>query len=100
MAFLYILYSQKLGRFYTGSCIDFEKRIYEHKCKSDNTSFSSKAEDWEVFIMIDNLGYQQARDIEAHVKRMKSSKYIRDIKRYPDMLRKIFKVWIRDSIFV
>jgi putative endonuclease len=89
MAFLYILYSQKLDRFYTGSCIDFDKRISEHKSKTDNTSYTSKAEDWEVFILIDNLNYQQARAIEAHVKDMKSSKYIRDMKRYPDMINKL-----------
>ena len=89
MACLYILYSKKLERYYTGSCNEFDKRLLQHVSGDDNSSFTAKADDWEVFLMLDGLSYRQSRDIEAHVKKMKSSKYIRNLAKYPELLKKL-----------
>jgi putative endonuclease len=64
-------------------------RIYEHQCKAIKDSFTSKADEWELFFCINNLKYQQVRKIEAHIKKMKSRKYIVSLKKYPEMSSKL-----------
>jgi putative endonuclease len=61
MATVYILYSKSINAFYTGSCIDFELRFSQHLNKTFSTSFTAKADDWSIFLKIENLEYQQAR---------------------------------------
>ena len=89
MASVYILYSKKLNRFYTGSCKDLAFRIERHLNKDFKGSFTAKAEDWELFIFVDALEYDQARRIEKHIKRMKSKNYIQNLKKYPEILQKL-----------
>ncbi len=81
MANVYILYSKTLNKFYTGSCLDFEKRFSEHLTKKFVDGFSAKTNDWVLFYIIRQLSYKQAREIEAHIKRMKSKKYIVELKK-------------------
>ena len=56
-----------MDTYYTGSCLDLEKRLIQHKDKEFSSSFTSKADDWKLFLKIDELEYNQARKIEAHV---------------------------------
>jgi putative endonuclease len=51
--------------------------------------FTSRSDDWELVFAISNLEYKQARRIEAHIKKMKSRKYIEDFKRYPEMVNRL-----------
>ena len=69
MASVYILYSQKLNRYYTGSCKDLPYRIGQHFNKNFSRSFTSKADDWDLYFYIEELDYKQARSIEAHIKK-------------------------------
>lgn len=85
MASVYILYSKKLDWFYIGSCKDLEHRINQHLNKGFPKSFTSKAEDWELFFSMDNLHYTLARKIERHIKSMKSKKYIQDLRKYAEI---------------
>ena len=89
MAIVYVLYSPKLDRFYTGSCLNLEIRLEEHKSKKFIDGFTSKADDWELFFSIDSLSYSQARNIELHIKKMKSKKYIYDLKKYEEIVSKL-----------
>jgi putative endonuclease len=89
MASVYILFSKKLDRFYTGSCKTLDYRIEQHLNKDFCKSFTARAEDWELFFFIDHLHYDQARMIEGHIKKMKSKVYIRNLKKYPDMAKKL-----------
>jgi putative endonuclease len=89
MASVYILYSKKLERFYVGSCKDLDYRIDQHLNKDFKASFTSKAEDWEVFFFIDDLQYAQARKIEKHIKSMKSKKYIQNLLKYPELTQNL-----------
>ena len=91
MASVYILYSKKLTRYYTGSCEDLSVRIKEHSGKKYTQSYTSKADDWELYFEIPELSYSQARRIELHIKKMKSKKYIENLKRYPDISRKLIQ---------
>ena len=69
MASVYILFSKKLDRFYTGSCNDLSYRIEQHLNKDFIRSFTAKTDDWELFFYVDNLQYAQARLIEEHIKK-------------------------------
>ncbi|MFC1223056.1 GIY-YIG nuclease family protein [Pedobacter sp. BG31] len=76
MASVYILFSKKLNRYYISSCLDLSKRLEEHLQGVYTDSFTRKATDWELFFHINDLVYQQARQIELHIKKMKSRTYI------------------------
>lgn len=86
MAAVYILYSVSLDKFYIGSCLQLNERLIEHKEKRFKDSFTAKVDDWVLYFFLDDLEYQQARNIEAHIKKMKSRKYIEDLKRYPEIV--------------
>lgn len=85
MASVYILYSAQAKSYYVGSCVDFEERFQDHLTKKYKGSFTTQANDWEIFFKIDNLEYSQARNIEMHIKRMKSRKYIENLKEFPSI---------------
>ena len=89
MAAVYILYSEKLQRFYTGSCKDFQFRFQDHLDKVYPASFTSNSDNWQLFLLIENLEYAQARSIETHIKKMKSRVYIENLARYPEMIAKL-----------
>lgn len=91
MASVYILYSVSIDRFYTGSCRDFKERLVQHRSGIFTNSYTAKASDWEVYLEIPNLGYEQARTIELHIKRMKSRKYIENLRKYPEMVERLKK---------
>ncbi|ARN78971.1 hypothetical protein BST97_13770 [Nonlabens spongiae] len=89
MASVYIIYSKKLNRFYTGSCLDFEERLRLHNSGYYSKSYTSKTDDWTVHILISDLEYEQARSIERHIKEMKSRKYILNLAKYPEIVDKL-----------
>ncbi len=91
MANVYILYSKKLDSYYIGSCKNLDERMLEHARKKFNTSFTIRADDWKLFLKIDNLEYKQARDIEGHIKKMKSRKYIENMVKYPELIDKLIQ---------
>ena len=69
--------------------MNLEERIGEHLNKKSNDGFTSKSDDWELFYSINELEYKQARDIEAHIKKMKSKKYILNLKKYAEITKKL-----------
>ena len=91
MASVYILYSRKLDRHYTGSCKDLSYRIGQHFNKDFSNSFTSKADDWDLYFYIEELDYKQARLIEAHIKKMRSRIYIYNLKHYPEIVEKLIE---------
>jgi len=64
-------------------------RFEEHKKNLFKNSFTSKTDDWELFFAIDNLDYAQSRNIESHIKNMKSRKYIENLKKYDNITEKL-----------
>lgn len=85
MATVYILYSQSVNKFYTGSCADLKQRLKEHAEKKYRVSYTAKADDWVLYYSIPDLEYKQARNIEAHIKKMKSRKYFQDLLTHPEI---------------
>jgi putative endonuclease len=91
MPHCYILYSKSLNRFYTGSSIlNPPERLEMHLEKYYGESkFTAKTVDWQIFLIISCETIEQARRIEKHIKRMKSSRYIRNLITYPAILEKL-----------
>ncbi len=73
---VYIIYSRKLNRFYTGTTDNFKIRLIQHNSKTYPNSFTCKGIPWISYHIIDNLTSKQAYDIERHIKKMKSKKYL------------------------
>ncbi len=89
MAFVYILYSKSIDRFYVGSCFDLDSRLREHNTKKYPNSYTAKTDDWEIFFSIDGLEFQQARRIEKHIKNMKSRIYYFRLLNNQDVVEKL-----------
>jgi len=87
---VYILHSAILSRFYTGYTSNFEIRAAFHS-NADLRKFTYRADDWMLFLRIDCDSKEQAIAIEKHIKRMKSSVYIRNLNKYPEIVERLLK---------
>ena len=50
-----------------------------------------------VYFELKDLEYQVSRKIEAHIKKMKSRKYIENLIRYPEIIQKLIEKYSADS---
>ncbi|WP_205589285.1 GIY-YIG nuclease family protein [Mesonia aquimarina] len=80
MFYVYILYSNSLDKFYVGETENLEERLSQHSSGFFKNSFTAKANDWILFLKIKANSRIQSRQIERHIKQMKSSVYIRNLK--------------------
>ena len=85
----YVLISKSLDRFYIGSTDNFEKRLFEYNTGFYENTFTSKVADWELFLFIPCLSRKQSTLVETHIKKMKSKKFIENLKQYPELVEKM-----------
>ena len=83
---VYIIFSEKLNKFYIGTTDDFDKRLKQHNSSEFLDAFTSKGIPWAKFIVIENLSSKTAYLIEKHIKSMKSKNYILNLPKYPDII--------------
>jgi putative endonuclease len=74
MYYLYIIYSNKLDRYYIGHTENIDKRIIEHN--TGFSSYTSKALDWILVYKEQFTERIYASRREMELKRKKSRKYI------------------------
>jgi putative endonuclease len=86
---VYILHSVKLNRFYIGTTDNVSRRLEEHNSGFYKDAFSVKGIPWSMFLTIQDLHSKQALDIEKHIKAMKSTAYIKNLLKYPEMTEKL-----------
>ncbi|MGW9684846.1 GIY-YIG nuclease family protein [Flagellimonas sp. 2504JD1-5] len=89
MSSVYIIFSEKLGKYYVGETIDVRLRLNQHNTGYFDKSFTSSVTDWSLFLVFECESRKQARKIETHIKNMKSKKYIENLKKYPEMIFKL-----------
>ncbi len=82
----YILYSKKLDSYYIGETENVSQRLVWHNSGKFKGSSTSRTNDWQIFLEITCVSREQARRIEKHIKRMKSRRYIENLKIYPNIL--------------
>ena len=77
MACMYILYSQKLDRYYVGACNFIDQRLHEHN--TGKSTYTSTGMPWELRYTEPYDTLLLAKRREGYVKRMKSRKYIENL---------------------
>ncbi len=87
----YILFSETLNKFYVGATQDdVDSRIVKHNNSTYGTSrYTSVAKDWKLFLFIAVTDYTHAIRIERKIKSMKSSKYIHNLVKYPELIENL-----------
>ncbi len=90
-AHCYIIFSQKLNHFYTGVCQDEPAEwIKKHNSHAyGKHRFTATADDWTLFLDIPFSSFAHAVRLERFIKSKKSSVYIQNLKKYPEILEKI-----------
>ena len=74
---VYTLFSPKGSVFYVGFTTEtVEVRLQRHLETYYGHSFTSKYQDWYVYLVIDCASIAQARKVESHIKRMNSKRFI------------------------
>jgi putative endonuclease len=86
-AFVYIIHSYKLSRYYIGSTeLSPEERLDLHLAKAYGfRKFTAAASDWVLVFSLECHSISLARKIEKHIKKMKSSKYIDNLIHFPEI---------------
>jgi putative endonuclease len=74
MAWLYILYSKKLNKYYVGACKELDRRFYEHNI--GHSKFTSTGMPWELIYSEEFQDLISAKRMEAEIKKKKSRIYI------------------------
>ena len=87
--FVYILFSKSLSKFYVGESSLPDERVKEHNNGKYGKSFTKQVNDWEIYLLIELENRNQALKIEKKIKSMKSSKYIENLKKYPEIIEKL-----------
>ena len=77
MAFLYILYSEKLDKYYVGACTDLDRRLYEHNI--GHSKFTRTGMPWFVKYTEEYDDLPSAKKRERYIKQQKSRKYIEEL---------------------
>ena len=74
MAFVYIIYSEKVNKYYVGACIDLQRRLYEHNI--GHSKFTATGIPWKLMYKEEFIDLPTAKKREMEIKKMKSRKYI------------------------
>jgi len=74
---VYIIYSEKSNKYYTGSCENFDIRLGQHNAGRNNSTKAGIP--WILKYTEAFNTLKEARAREASIKRMKSRKYIESL---------------------
>jgi len=77
MAFVYIIYSVKVNKYYVGACTNLERRLYEHNI--GHSTFTSTGIPWELKYTEQFGSLLEAKKREKEIKNKKSRIYIENL---------------------
>ena len=87
--YIYIIYSEKLNRFYVGTTDDVTRRIVQHNNAFYLTSFTAKGIPWVLKLCFECQSSEKAYLLERFIKKMKSKVFIEKIIANEDILKDI-----------
>jgi putative endonuclease len=91
----YILFSRTINRFYIGYTSDIRGRLKNHiDGVFGGKSFTSRAIDWEVYMIIPCGTIEKTMALEKFIKKKKSRQFIQNLKKYPELLQKISREFV------
>ncbi|MBC6368081.1 GIY-YIG nuclease family protein [Algoriphagus sp. AK58] len=67
MAWVYILYSRKIDKYYVGACTDLDRRLHEHNL--GHSKFTSTGVSWELVYKYEFQDLILAKQRELKIKR-------------------------------
>jgi putative endonuclease len=76
MEVVYILYSEKLDKFYIGRSCDLDQRLKYHNHPIESRKFTARGIPWVLKLKITCKSKDQAIRLEKMIKKMKSRKFI------------------------
>jgi putative endonuclease len=96
----YILFSASRNIYYTGfTTQSVEDRLEMHiSGYYGPEKFTADLDDWKIFLIIACNSISEARKIESHIKRMKSKKYIENLKKHPEIIDRLKLMYSSDII--
>ena len=87
---VYILFSKRLDRYYIGNTdLPPDKRLKQHNQACNPGSYTTKGIPWSLYLVLKCISREQARKVELHIKKMKSKKYIQNLRQYPEMRQRL-----------
>ena len=89
MHYLYILYSEKVNKYYIGETHNTEERLSKHNEHCYEVSFTRIANDWKVVLIYQCISRNQACSLENFIKKMKSKIFIKKIVANPEIVTEI-----------
>ncbi len=92
--FVYIIFSEKLNKLYIGYSSDTDERLAYHNESERNKIWTKRGIPWKKFLTIKCDSEKQAINIERHIKKMKSKKYIENLAKYPEMVDKLIQKYV------
>jgi putative endonuclease len=75
--FVYILFSEKLSKYYVGHTNDIERRLYEHNIGHEK--FTRTGTPWKLVYSRTFASKSEARQEELRIKNRKNKKYIENL---------------------
>lgn len=69
--------------------MDINIRIKAHNQGVYENSFTKKSDDWQLFFSMPCDSRRVAIKIEAHIKKMHSRRYLKNLKKYPEISKKL-----------
>ncbi|HOX82462.1 MAG TPA: GIY-YIG nuclease family protein [Chryseolinea sp.] len=88
---VYILFSEKLSRFYVGMTENLDQRILHHNNPIRDLKFTAKGIPWKIFLSIPCHSKNHALKLERLIKSKKSRIFIENLKKYPELIEKTLK---------
>ncbi|WP_423148914.1 GIY-YIG nuclease family protein [Rubrolithibacter danxiaensis] len=90
---VYILYSSSANKYYIGQTENLSERIEQHNNGFFSNSSTKYGIPWILNYVIECSCRKQALAIERHIKKMKSRKYLNDLKIYPEISVRLKKMY-------
>ncbi|MEO5643898.1 MAG: GIY-YIG nuclease family protein [Bacteroidia bacterium] len=89
-AVVYIIYSERLNKFYIGKSENYAQRIKNHN-SDGNENWSKVGRPWQDFVIISCVNFKQAGKIENYIKAQKSKKYLISLKEKPAYINNLLE---------
>jgi putative endonuclease len=67
MPCIYIIYSEKINKYYVGACTDLERRLYEHNI--GHSTFTSTGIPWKLSYTEEYYTLTEAKQRELRIKK-------------------------------
>jgi putative endonuclease len=78
MYITYIIFSQKLNKFYTGQTIDLKRRIEEHN--RGKTPFMASGMPWQIIFTKEFNSRRESLKLEKFIKKRGAERFLDDLK--------------------